>query len=54
MMSRCVNFDRFASMSHKFSSHRAVFLVVLFGGKSPQMMNYPVIHHLGVMLNHCS
>ena len=29
-------------------------MAVLFDGNSPQMMNYPVTHHLRVMLSRCS
>ena len=41
-------------ISYKVSTHWAVFLAVLFCGKCLQVMNYPVTHHLRVMLSHCS
>ena len=54
---RCVSFDCFTlsqCISYKASTHWAVFLAVLFSGKCPQMMNYPVTHHRRVILSHCS
>ena len=53
---RCVSFDCFASsqcISYKVSTHSVIFLVVLFSGKCPQMMNYPVTHPLCVMSSRC-
>ena len=54
---RCVSFDCFTlrqCISYKVSTHWAVFSAVLFSGKCPQMMNYPVTHHLRVMLSRCN
>ena len=41
---------------YKVTTHWAVFSAVLFCGKCPQMMDYPVTHHLLhlVMLSRCS
>ena len=53
---RCVSFDCFTlsqCISYKGSTHWAVFSAVLSSGKCPQMMNYPVTHHLRVMLSRC-
>ena len=54
---RCVSFDCFTSsqcISYNVSTHWAVFLAVLFCGKSSQMINYQVTHNLGLMLSRCN